>query len=132
MVATPSLIAVVERDRLGLGRRETWMGCNFEAHEAVPSRITLWLRISSSFYDQLRDHVLVPDGAFYMRMNKDYLHQGSLFSTPELIELFICRGAQLEPSIRAVHFAQPKIDWPSGKLASKVAAQAGDGRSGEI
>jgi hypothetical protein len=97
MVATPSLIAVVERDRLGLGRRETWMGCNFEAHEAVPSRITLWLRISSSFHDQLRDHVLVPDGAFYMRMNKDYLHQGSLFSTPELIELFICRGAQLEP-----------------------------------
>lgn len=59
----------------------------------------------SWFLDDVRDHVLVPGGAVYMRMNKDYPYEGAVFGTPELAELFIRRGAQLEPRTRAVHFA---------------------------
>lgn len=58
--------------------------------------------------DDLRDHVLAPGGAFHMRMNKDYPYEGSVFGTPELMELFIRRGAWLKPRSRAVHFAPLK------------------------
>ncbi len=60
----------------------------------------------SWFLDDLRDQVLVRGGAFYTRMNKDYPYEGSVFGTPELMELFVRRGARLEPRLRTVHFAQ--------------------------